>query len=1122
MSSRLLAAAAVLCAAGVAHAQDCNGNGTSDALELAMPGAVALPDDTAGLNAPAVSGFPTNAFTVEMWARKTSPANQHGLFSYGAGTNDNEITILDINSLDVAVDGVFQFSTFDAEAAGAVDEWNHYSISWRSSDGLTEVRVNGATVQSYTLNAGATITDGGCLFLGQEQDSVCGTLDPNQAFEGRMREVRLWNTFRTQPQVAADFELPLTGSEAGLVSYWPLNDGFGSTAADLAGSNDLQFVGATDWITLDANNDGVLDDCAPPINNITQGTDEPSIQLAINAASAGDIIELDPGTYVENIDFNGMAVTMRSASGNPADTILDGGGAGTVVTCVSGEGPDSVLEGLTITNGQTGFGGGMLNADSSPTITNCVFVGNVATSLGGAMRNLRSNPVITNCVFSGNTAGIGAAIQNDESSPSITNCTFSENVASLSGGAVRNIDSSNPTLSNSIFWGNTPDEIANDSSSPIITHCNIQGGLPSGAIDDGGNIDVDPLFVDADGPDNIPGTLDDNLRVTVLSPCIDAGRDAALPTVGEAGILPGIVSTVPLPVDLDGNARAFDSLAAPSPEQVFTLNVGLNIADGGLRYPGIFVTGGPTSIDRVELEIDVTHPNVDELTVDVVSTQNGNLTSHPWIGSCAGFADLTARFGDGFPGGPCSTPVSGNILPGDAFGIFEGLDATAGNDNWGVRVSDTVVNGVTGTFNSFSLIFKPSIVDMGAYENTDPPLYLEVPTDVATVQGAIDLIADNPSSVIEVLPGTYVENLDLLGKAVTLRSASGNPADTILDGGGAAGVVIINSGEGPDTVVEGFSITNGDQTRGGGIFISSSSSPTVRRCIFVGNTAGTDGGGLHCRSGSSPTVIDCLFIGNSAGSDGGGLYCDASDVTLVNCAFSGNSSSDRGGAIALINTDLVLTNSTIANNVSADGGGIWCNSGADPTFVNSVLWANTPDQLSLSSSPTIAHCNIQGGLPVGTIDNGGNIDTDPLFVDADGADNIAGTIDDDLRLLSGSPSTDAGDNTAPGLSGVTTDLEGAPRFIDNPFVADTGVGPAPVVDMGAYEYQGPPPCSGDINGDGSTNLADFTILATNFGATGLPFGSGQSRGLGDLNDDGSVNLADFTILASDFGCAPLP
>lgn len=59
-----------------------------------------------------------------------------------------------------------------------------------------------------------------------------------------------------------------------------------------------------------------------------------------------------------------------------------------------------------------------------------------------------------------------------------------------------------------------------------------------------------------------------------------------------------------------------------------------------------------------------------------------------------------------------------------------------------------------------------------------------------------------------------------------------------------------------------------------------------------------------------------------------------------------------------------------------------------------------------------------------------------------------------------------------------------------------------------------PNCAGDINGDGSTNVADFTILAGNFGSAVSPNTSG------DFNGDGLVNAGDFVILAGDFGCAP--
>ena len=64
----------------------------------------------------------------------------------------------------------------------------------------------------------------------------------------------------------------------------------------------------------------------------------------------------------------------------------------------------------------------------------------------------------------------------------------------------------------------------------------------------------------------------------------------------------------------------------------------------------------------------------------------------------------------------------------------------------------------------------------------------------------------------------------------------------------------------------------------------------------------------------------------------------------------------------------------------------------------------------------------------------GNISDDPLCVDADGADDVAGTEDDDLRLLPGSPCIDAGSNGAVPVD-VLTDLDGLPRFIDDPLTS---------------------------------------------------------------------------------------
>jgi len=110
----------------------------------------------------------------------------------------------------------------------------------------------------------------------------------------------------------------------------------------------------------------------------------------------------------------------------------------------------------------------------------------------------------------------------------------------------------------------------------------------------------------------------------------------------------------------------------------------------------------------------------------------------------------------------------------------------------------------------------------------------------------------------------------------------------------------------------------------------------------------------------------------------------------------------------------------------------------------------------------------------------GNIGGDPLFKDADGPDDIPGTEDDNLRLSYGSPCIAAGDNTAV-PAGVTRDVEGALRFVDDLVMADTGNGTPPIVDMGAYEYS----CGGperpypvmDFNHDCIVDFIDFAFFA---------------------------------------------
>ena len=188
------------------------------------------------------------------------------------------------------------------------------------------------------------------------------------------------------------------------------------------------------------------------------------------------------------------------------------------------------------------YGGAIYNTDDSdPTLNNVIFSGNRASS-GGGIFNEGSNPILTNALFSGNraTAAEGGAMRNLDSDITLKNATFSGNTA-IVGGGIYNSGDSHLEIHNSILWGNSggnTDQEAQLFMAPdvnnqaTVSYSLIQGGVYAGT----GNVSTDPLFLDVDGPDNIVGTTDDDLRLGLNSPAIDKGNAAACPTADLRGV----------------------------------------------------------------------------------------------------------------------------------------------------------------------------------------------------------------------------------------------------------------------------------------------------------------------------------------------------------------------------------------------------------------------------------------------------------------------------------------------------------------------------------------------------------------------------------------------------------
>ncbi|MBI9018857.1 MAG: hypothetical protein JEZ07_16525, partial [Phycisphaerae bacterium] len=117
----------------------------------------------------------------------------------------------------------------------------------------------------------------------------------------------------------------------------------------------------------------------------------------------GDVITVMPGVYYERINFYGLAITVQGS--NPADmntvyaTIIDAYGGGTAVTFDSGEGKESILDGVSLKNG----GNGIYCYYSAPIIRNCSISGNSAKGIYGN----NSTCDILNCRIAENSGATG-------------------------------------------------------------------------------------------------------------------------------------------------------------------------------------------------------------------------------------------------------------------------------------------------------------------------------------------------------------------------------------------------------------------------------------------------------------------------------------------------------------------------------------------------------------------------------------------------------------------------------------------------------------------------------------------------------------------------------------------
>ena len=316
--------------------------------------------------------------------------------------------------------------------------------------------------------------------------------------------------------------------------------------------------------------------------------------------------------------------------------------------------------------------------------------------------------------------------------------------------------------------------------------------------------------------------------------------------------------------------------------------------------------------------------------------------------------------------------------------------------------------------------------------------------------------ASAPTSRFEILHSTTLYG-GFAGDETTLDQRDWVANETVLsgdlhldDGPGFANrsdncrhVVWVAAGLMVQSTIDGFTIRGGNATgtqvdsRGGGVY-NFGNHLTLRHCVLADNEASGTGGALYGVDGR--TIFDrCTVRGNRA-AGGSAVYLFA-DGDFIGSLIQGNVSPSGGTAVTVQDGTSTFTNVAIAFNTGS--GLVTCCAHNETQFKNSILWGNTGTQFSDFTGGSTQSSVVQGGAY-------GGLDIDPSFVDPFGLDGVAGTGDEDFRLSCVSPLIDRGSNAL--TAGATLDLAGNPRFVEDPATPDQGVGTAPIVDIGPYEF----------------------------------------------------------------------
>jgi len=638
-----------------------------------------------------------------------------------------------------------------------------------------------------------------------------------------------------------------------------------------------------------------------------------SIQHAIDETQDGDTVLVQPGTYVENINFNGKNIVVGSLFLTSEDTsyitqtVIDGNESGSVVTFNSGENETAEIVGFNIINGLNTNGGGVHCYQSSPTLNQLTITDCSATGSAAGVYLEHSNSEVSNSKIFNNSGSNSGGVLCWDGSPTLSNLLIYDNSGSEGSGikvSIGNVLVLNSTIvsneTNGIWVGGGADltvlnSIVSNNGNQALDQIvnggatrNISYSLIEGGYDGYGNIGANPIF---------NGMNINDFTLSNYSQCIGAGLDTTI-SVGE---------------DIDGNPRPSPTGSNPdigAYENPFGIPQHMPIT---INVPGDYAT--------IQAAIDVAE------STDTVLVEPGIYTENIAFPATNNLRLISLY-------GPETT-----IIDGDASGSVMIFNNTGSLD------SSTIIQG-------FTLRNGGNVIRGGGIAlQVDSPKFLNciITGNVATSQGG-GVYAYQSDAVFESCQilnnnafseggGVYAEDCGL-----SIRDSEINTNQAHSDGGytGGGGLRLQSSHISLSNVTISGNSTN---NQGGGIFSSfvyNNPSSTFNNVKIIGNSA-HDGGGIALNN-DSPIITNSSIIGNTALENAGGIgfYYETTAPVLENVIIAMNSAMNGGGFIAVQLAAPSLENVLLAkNNATGQGGAAYYIGYAEGEMRNVTLEGNT-------------------------------------------------------------------------------------------------------------------------------------------------------------------------------------